>query len=211
MRPKVKICGVTTAQDALLAVRLGADFLGLNFYPPSPRCVDIEAAREIATAVRESGREVLLVGVFVNHSTTEIAAIEEAVGLDLVQFHGEESQAEIASFRDRAIKVFRVEERLDPALLAGFEEVWGVLVDTRHPGLYGGSGESWDFASLRGAEDATIPRRVFIAGGLGPENVGRAIALARPWGIDLCSAVESVPGRKDPRLLTRLFEEIDHA
>jgi phosphoribosylanthranilate isomerase len=211
MRPKVKICGITSPQDALLAIRLGADFLGLNFYPPSPRSLAIESAQEIAQAVRRTGREVPLVGVFVNQPQVEIAAIDDAVGLDLFQFHGDESPAEIAPFEKRAIKVLRVENRLDPALLQGFERLWGLLVDTRHAGLYGGSGESWDFASLRESEDATIPPRVFIAGGLGPKNVGRAITMARPWGIDLCSGVESAPGRKDSRLMKRLFEEIDHA
>ena len=210
MRPKVKICGVTTPEDALLAVELGADYLGLNFYPPSPRGLDVEAARRIAAAVRESGREVPLVGVFVNRPPAEIAAIDTAVGLDLLQFHGDESSADIAPFAARAVKVLRVERHLDPALLAGFEGLWGLLVDTRHPGLYGGSGESWDFASLRRAGDARIPPRVFIAGGLAPHNVRQAVTAARPWGIDLCSGVESTPGRKDPKLLRTLFEEIDH-
>ncbi len=93
-------------------------------------------------------------------------------------------------------------------MLEGYEDVWGVLVDARHPRLYGGSGESWRFESLRELE-VQLPRRTFIAGGLGPGNVRAAIAAARPYGIDLCSGVEAEPGKKDPELLKRLFEEID--
>lgn len=209
MRPKVKICGVTCAEDARLAVELGADYLGLNFHPPSPRYVDPERAREIARRVRDgsaAGR-VGLVGVFVNRPRAEVEEIAETVGLDRVQFHGDEGADEIAPFADRALKVLRVRGRLDAAAAAGWEGVWGLLLDTRHPRLYGGSGESWDFASLGRAEH--LHPRLFLAGGLGPGNLGAALA-ARPWGIDLCSGVESRPGRKDRRLLEQLFEEIEH-
>ena len=120
-RPKVKICGVTTPEDALLAVELGADLLGLNFYPPSPRYVDPSRAREIATAVRaaEGGAEILLVGVFVDATPETVRETEREVGLDLLQFHGDETAADIAPFAARALRVFRVRDRLDP-LLAPF-------------------------------------------------------------------------------------------
>ena len=209
-RPKVKICGVTNPGDALLAVRLGADYLGLNFYPPSPRALDIPTAIRIAEAVRGGERPVPLVGVFVNRPPQEVETIDRAVGLDLLQFHGDESPEAMAPYAHRALAVLRVEEQLDPAVFAGLEDFWGVLVDTRHPGLYGGSGTSWDFTSLRSAGDATIPPRLFIAGGLRPANVHQALETARPWGIDLCSGVEKAPGQKDPQLLEHLFEEIHH-
>ena len=211
-RPKVKICGVTTPEDALLAVELGADLLGLNFYPPSPRFVDLARAREIATAVRtaRAGADIPLVGVFVNAGSETVRRTEGEVGLDLLQFHGDETAGDLAPFAERALKVFRVRDRLDPKILEDHGDVWGVLVDSRHPSLFGGSGESWDFASLRSVPGATIGPRVFIAGGIDPSNVTAAIHAARPYGVDLCSGVESRPGHKDPRLMQRLFEEIDH-
>ncbi len=207
MRPKVKICGVTCVEDARLAVDLGADYLGLNFYPPSPRYVEPARAREITAAVRDAGDRVALVGVFVNRPRPEIEEIAETVGLDRVRFHGDEEPREVAPFNRRALKALRVDGRLDAAAAAGWQDVWGLLLDARHGELYGGSGESWDLASLGRAAD--LHPRVFIAGGLGPGNVHAALA-ARPWGIDLCSGVEARPGRKDRRLMEQLFEEIEH-
>ncbi len=210
MRPKIKICGVTSVEEALLAADLGADLVGLNFYPPSPRYLEPRRAAEIAAAIRGARTEgVRLVGVFVNAPASLLEQTAETVGLDLLQLHGDETPAEVAPFAARALKAFRVRDRLDAAALAGFEDVWGVLVDSRHPSLYGGTGESWRFESLRQLGSA-LPRRTFIAGGLDPGNVRAAIDAARPYGIDLCSGVEAEPGKKDPELLARLFEEINH-
>jgi phosphoribosylanthranilate isomerase len=209
-RPQVKVCGVTTVYDALLAVHLGADYLGLNFYPPSPRFVSPPKAVEIAAAVRRLAPTLPLVGVFVNADAETLWAIDAVVGLDLLQFHGDETAAEVAPYAHRALKAFRVQDQLVDEDLEGWEDVWGWLVDSRHPQLYGGSGESWDFASLQRSGDATMGRRLFIAGGLGPGNVRQAIEAAQPWGIDLCSGIESTPGHKDPQLLRQLFEEIQH-
>ncbi len=206
-RPIVKICGVTSPAEAILAADLGAELLGLNFYPPSPRYLEPRRAVDIADAVR--GR-VKLVGVFVNTPASRLDEITATVGLDLLQFHGDETAAEVAPFASRALKAFRVRDQLDAAALEGYGEVWGVLVDSRHPRLYGGSGESWNFESLRQLE-GRLPRRTFIAGGLNPDNVGAAIAAARPYGIDLCSGVEAEPGKKSPELLRRLFEEISNS
>jgi phosphoribosylanthranilate isomerase len=211
-RPRVKICGVTTTSDALLAVRLGADYLGLNFHPPSPRYVEPETAAEIATAVREATGNVGLVnvglvGVFVNRPTTEVETVAAEVGLDLIQLHGDETPAEVAAWGGRSIKAFRVRERFEADLVKGYETAWGYLVDYRDPRLFGGSGHSWDFASLDGAQ---LHKPTFIAGGLGPDNVRAAIVAANPWGIDVCSGVESTPGKKDPELLEQLFKEIEH-
>lgn len=207
MRPHVKICGITDVEDALAAAALGADFLGLNFFPPSPRHVEPAQARGIAAAVRERlPQPPKLVGVFVNSPRSAVEDLVGTVGLDLVQFHGDEPRADVEALADRAIQVVRVAGRADAEALAGWEKVWGLLIDVDHPDLWGGSGTSWDFASLRRVEG--LPERLFIAGGLGPRNVRRAIAAARPWGIDLCSGVEVRPGKKDHQLLARLFEEI---
>ncbi|RMH22240.1 MAG: phosphoribosylanthranilate isomerase [Acidobacteria bacterium] len=209
-RPKVKICGVTTVEDALLAAALGADYLGLNFYPPSPRALDLDGAVEIARAVRAVERPPALVGVFVDRPRAEIEAIDERVGLDLLQFHGDEPPPALRPFAGRAIKVLRVSRRLDAQAILAYRDaarLWGFLIDYHHPTLRGGSGVSWDFAS---AGDLVVGKPLFIAGGLTPANVGAAIAAARPWGIDVCSGVEVSPGRKDAALLRRLFREIDH-
>ena len=200
---KVKICGVTDPANALAAVEMGADYLGLNFYPGSPRYLTVERAREIADAVR--GR-VPLVGVFVNASPGEIAETAEQVGLDLVQFSGDEGPEAVAPFAARAIKVFRAGHLPGHAELAAWSAVWGVLIDAPHRGLYGGTGEAWDYEAAIGLAG----RRVFLAGGIGPDNARRAVEAARPWAIDVCSRVESAPGIKDPELLRRLFQEVRH-
>lgn len=201
----VKICGVRTPEEALVAAELGADYLGLNFFPPSPRYVEPYAAVEIAAAVRETGRGVKLVGVFVNRPLIEVEEIDDGVGLDLAQFHGDERPEYLRTLADKAIKVFRVHDRIDPGAVAAFGDVWGFLFDYRHPRLYGGTGESWDFSSLAALR---IDRPTFIAGGIRPENVRAAVEASSPWGIDVCSGVEGEPGRKDPELLARLFAEL---
>jgi phosphoribosylanthranilate isomerase len=203
MAVKVKICGVTDPVNALAAVEMGADYLGLNFYPGSPRFLTIERAREIAGAAR--GR-VPLVGVFVNAAPDEIAETTEQVGLDLVQFSGDEAPETVAPFAARAIKVFRAGHLPGHAELAAWSAVWGVLIDAPHRGLYGGTGEAWDYEAAIGLAG----RRVFLAGGIGPDNARRAVEAARPWAIDVCSRVESAPGIKDPELLRRLFQEVRH-
>ena len=198
---KVKICGVTGPSDALAAVEMGADYLGLNFYPGSPRFLGIGRAREIADAVR--GR-VPLVGVFVNASPDEIVETAGKVGLDLVQFSGDEGPEAVAPFAARAIKVFRAGRLPGREELAAWSAVWGLLIDAPHRGLYGGTGEEWGYE----AASALAGRRLFLAGGIGPDNARRAVAAARPWAIDVCSRVESAPGIKDPELLRRLFQEV---
>lgn len=203
MPVKVKICGVTDPANALEAVELGADYLGLNFYPGSPRFVDAGRAREIAEAV--AGR-VPLVGVFVNASTAEIEETAGRVGLDLVQLSGDEGPDDVGPFAGRAIKAFRTGALPGPEEIAAYGTLWGVLIDAPHDSLYGGTGVAWDYGSVRDA----APERLFLAGGLGPDNVRQAIESARPWGIDVCSRVESAPGIKDAELLRRLFLEVRH-
>ncbi|HEV2852912.1 MAG TPA: phosphoribosylanthranilate isomerase [Thermoanaerobaculia bacterium] len=203
MPVKVKICGVTDPANALAAVELGADYLGLNFYPGSPRFVDAGRALEIASAV--AGR-VPLVGVFVNAPAGEIEEIAGRVGLDLVQFSGDEGPEAVAPFAGRALKAFRTGGLPGREEMAAYGELWGVLIDAPHGSLYGGTGTAWDYGSVRGG----APERLFLAGGLGPDNVRRAVETARPWGVDVCSRVESAPGVKDVELLRRLFLEVRH-
>jgi phosphoribosylanthranilate isomerase len=200
----IKVCGVTRPEDAALCCELGADFLGLNFYPGSPRCVEVGQAREIAEAAASRAG---LVGVFVNRPAAETAEIAEAVGLDLLQFSGDEEPAEIGRFSSRGLKVFRSGGDPGAAALAPYGDFWGVLFDARHGRLYGGTGHTWPFGEV-----ATIAarRRVFVAGGLGPGTARAAAAASGAWGIDVCSRVESAPGIKERTLLERLFEEVRH-
>jgi phosphoribosylanthranilate isomerase len=202
---RVKICGVTTPEDALLAAAAGADLLGLNFYPPSPRCLDAAGARKIAQAVRASHPDVLLVGVFVNLPPREIDALDAAVSFDLLQFSGEESDLVVGLYASRALKVFRTGGPPAREALDAFADLWGILVDAAHHTLYGGTGLCWDFSSVA---PLAATRRLLVAGGIGPGNAAAAARSSGAWGLDVCSGVESAPGRKDPRLLSRLFEEI---
>ncbi len=186
-------------------MELGADFLGLTFYRASPRYVEPERARAIAEAVRGCSRKVPLVGVFVNSPAAEVESIAERVGLDLLQFHGDEEPDLMAPFAGRAVKAFR--GMPSSAELAAWDAVWGILVDAPHDTLYGGTGAAWDYERV--ASGPSI-RRLFLAGGLGPDNVRRAVESVRPYAIDVCSRVESRPGRKDLELLRRLFQEVRH-
>jgi len=215
-RPLVKICGLTRPEDARLAVELGADLVGLNFHPPSPRALGLERAREIAAAVAGSG--VLVVGVFVALSAGEIEEVAAAVGLDLVQLHGREDPEAARRFGTRAIQVFRRPDPPDAAELALYGGVWGFLFDAPAPAgvptdrfagadAYGGTGRTWDHGALRGL---AAERPVLVAGGIRPGNARRALEVSGARGVDVCSGVESAPGIKDPRLMRELFEEIEH-
>ncbi|MDX1644791.1 MAG: phosphoribosylanthranilate isomerase [Thermoanaerobaculia bacterium] len=204
MRPAIKICGVTRPGDARLAVELGAAYIGLNFYAGSPRCVSHRQARRIADEVAGECR---LVAVVAGATRRDVAAILDEVGPDLVQFHGDERWSDIEPFAERAIKVLRVDERPEPRQLAEFAGVWGFLLDARHEDLLGGTGESWSWSRVGDLADG---RPIFLAGGIRPENV-RAAAATGADAIDVCSGVESAPGRKDRRLLERLFEELNRA
>ena len=215
MRPHVKVCGITRREDADAAIALGAEVIGLNFYPGSPRCVDVEDA---ALLRRHVGDRARVVGVFVDREAAEVTRIAEAVGLDLLQFHGHEGPAELEPHGARAIKVFRVAGELPRDEIARYTTVWGFLFDTARSvnaeashadhRRFGGTGTSWSWDT---AGPLPADRPVFVAGGVKPDNVAELLGRLSPWGIDVSSGVESAPGRKDPVLLERLFEEIAHA
>lgn len=207
MSVRIKICGVTDPENARTVVELGVDYLGLNFYRVSPRFVGIERAREIAAAVE--GR-VSLVGVFVNHVPSEVSEIAERVGLDLLQFSGDEGPETVAPHATRAIRVFRTGRAPGPETLEAYGDLWGILLDAPHGSLYGGTGTAWDYGSIASAP-GLAGRRLFLAGGIGPDNARRAVSMVRPFAIDVCSRVESTPGIKDPELLRRLLEEARNA
>ncbi|HVR06735.1 MAG TPA: phosphoribosylanthranilate isomerase [Thermoanaerobaculia bacterium] len=217
-RVAVKICGVAEPADAVLGAELGAAYLGLNFWPGSPRFVELGRAREIAAAVRSAAPAVALVGVFVNPTPAAVEETAAAVGLDLLQFSGDEPAAALRPFAARAIKALRSH---DPAAAAAYADCWGVLFDAPAAGdtpgrpagsaaEYGGTGRRWDYAAVAGAIAGASLARVFLAGGIGPGNVRQVVATLRPFAVDVCSGVESAPGRKDPQLLQQLFEEVSN-
>ena len=196
MAVRIKVCGITRCEDAELAVGLGADFIGLNFYPPSPRCLTLEPAAAIARAVKGRAR---LVGVFVNATRAYIEERLELLGLDLLQFHGDEDDGALRGWPVPVIRALRL--RSDAALDAikiGIGEIKAdfILIDTFHPQLFGGTGRARPLDAL-GALDLS---RVFVSGGLTPDNAAEAAAL-NPYALDVASGVEAAPGIKDQRKL----------
>jgi phosphoribosylanthranilate isomerase len=214
---QIKICGITTPEDAIMAVDAGADAIGLNFFAKSPRYVSPEAARTIAAAVKGRATRV---GVFVNPTVAEVRLIASDVDLDLVQLHGDEAPELAAELSDhiRVMKAFRIgPEGLKSVLeyLDCFRRYGGhmqqVLFDARKPGQYGGTGKTADWDTLKDyPQDGWHPLLV-LAGGLTPDNVAKAIQAVRPSGVDTASGVEQSPGRKDAVLVARFVSEARRA
>ncbi len=203
--PEIKICGLTREDDVALCVRLGTDYLGFNFVPSSPRCLPLDRALALADAARAAG-STRLVGVFANQHPERVEEIAERVGLDLFQFHGEENFEQIAPFLPRSIKAFRRPHPPLEAELAPYANAYALLFDAYHPTQLGGTGEAWDFAAL--APLAHPGRRIFVAGGISPENACAALAASRATALDVCSRVESAPGIKDSTKLEALFSRL---
>ncbi len=187
---RVKVCGMTRVEDALKAVELGADAVGFIFYKKSPRAVTLGKAR---TIIKELPPFVNRVGVFVNESAERINEIKEKLGLDLVQLHGDESPAFSKKIKSRVLKAIRISDSSSLKELSKFS-VDGFLLDTFHPGIYGGTGKVFDWKL---AKRAGKFGRIIVAGGLNQDNVAEAISKARPYGVDVCSGVEKIPGIKD--------------
>lgn len=186
-----KICGITRIEDALLAAEAGADAVGLVFYARSPRAVDVQQARAIIAALPPF---VTTVGLFVNASRGELNEVLEAVPLDLLQFHGDETAADCSGYHRPYIKALRVRPGEDiQARCAEFPQAAGILLDTFVPGVPGGTGESFDWSLV--PEDPGCP--IILAGGLSAENVAAAIRQVRPWAVDVSGGVEASKGVKD--------------
>ncbi|HEX4211637.1 MAG TPA: phosphoribosylanthranilate isomerase [Candidatus Binataceae bacterium] len=191
MSVRVKICGITTPEDAKLAIACGADLIGLNFYPPSPRYVDRDRACRIREVI---GGRAIVVGLFVNAASEHIEECRRELGLDMLQFHGDEGESVISGWPVKVIRAMRVQP--DTAETTYTTDADYRLLDTFHPGLYGGTGRRLAAAWL-GAADLS---RTILAGGLTPENVAEAVAL-KPYAVDVAGGVESAPGVKDPAKL----------
>jgi phosphoribosylanthranilate isomerase len=192
----LKICGITIQEDATAAIAGGANAIGFNFYPKSPRYIQPERAAAIATGAR-----VRRVGVFVNEPRQTVEEIGRIASLDTVQLHGEESSADYPA--SLAVwKALRVGADFDLARAnqdAGAAEA--LLLDGPAGELYGGAGRSFDW-SLAGVGT----RRIIVAGGLDASNVAQAVALAHPWGVDACSRLESAPGKKDLKRMNEFLQ-----
>jgi len=197
---QVKICGITTIEDATAAVAAGADALGLVFYPASPRYIDMDRAAAIAAAVPPF---VTLTGLFVNAAVEDVRAVLGKVPLNLLQFHGDEDAGYCEQFLRPYIKALRMKDGLD--VLAAMHEhprARGFLLDAYRPGVPGGTGETFDWQRV----PQHSGRPVVLAGGLSPDNVARAIEAARPQAVDVSGGVEAVPGRKDPEKVRAFIE-----
>ena len=190
LSPIIKICGLTSLEQALSCVELGADWLGLNCWSGSSRYITAEKALEIVDGLPES---VSTVGVFVNESTDTLESIMRETGIDLAQLHGDETPENCKKITVPWFKAFRVSPSFQPQRIQDYGgETF--LLDAYSKTHYGGSGQKidWELASTVSAMGKLI-----LAGGLAPENVADAVNKVRPWGVDVCSGVESEPGIKD--------------
>lgn len=198
----VKICGITDVDDALLAVALGADAVGMVFASGSTRQIAVDRARNIASRVPG---ETLTVGVFRNEAKERVVDLVHNAGLKAAQLHGNESVEDVAWIAERIPMVIKaVAAGTEQAARAREFPVPIILVDAPTPG----SGEVFDWAL---ADSLPENRKILLAGGLTPDNVADAIATVKPWGVDVASGVESDPGRKDPPALRRFIQNAKEA
>jgi phosphoribosylanthranilate isomerase len=208
MSTRVKICGITNLDDANRAVDLGAWALGMIFWPRSPRVVEADEAEAIGAELR---RRAELAGVFVNATLDEVALAADRASLSILQLHGDEGPAYCreAARRTgaRVMKAMRVGNASHIRSLQTFHTDYHLL-DAHVPGSFGGTGETFNW-ELAGRHRGPVP--VVLSGGLTPENVGEAIAVARPFAVDTASGTEATPGRKDPAKLTAFFRAVEAA
>ena len=198
---RVKICGITNLEDALLAAELGADALGFIFYPKSPRHVAPEAARSI---IAQLPPFVASVGVFVDEAAAVVQELAAKVRLDWVQLHGQESPDYCRNLGRKVIKAFRIQDEDSLRQLADYRgAAQALLLDTYKKGQVGGTGEIFDWHLARKAKKYGP---IILAGGLTSENVALAIATAGPAAVDAASGTEAAPGKKDPAKLRAFFE-----
>ncbi len=202
---RIKICGITRVEDALLAAELGADAIGLVFYPQSPRCLTSHKAQEI---VKVLPAFVTTVGLFVDQTAEEISKILAEVNPNLLQFHGAESQAWCSNFGVPYIKALRMQSGVNvKTQFQGYSDAKAILLDTYHVQHPGGTGVTFDWNLI----PQKIDKPLILAGGLNAANVAGAIHRVRPYAVDVSSGVESAPGIKDVAKLKAFFHEVRHA
>lgn len=202
---RVKICGLCTPEQAELAVRAGADAIGMVFHPDSPRYVEPAAAREICAALPPF---VTSVGLFVDTPAERLEALLEQVPLQLLQFHGSESAAECRRWRQPYLKALRMRPELDADVAAAaYPDAAGILLDSYRPGVPGGTGERFDWSRVQRERRYHL----VLAGGLNADNVAAAIAQVQPWAVDVSGGVESTPGVKDPERMEAFMHAVRQA
>jgi phosphoribosylanthranilate isomerase len=213
----VKICGMTNLEDALTAVEAGADAVGFVFYGKSPRNISVEVAREIVEKLPESVEKV---GVFVNECEDSICAVADEAGLTAVQLHGDDEDPHVADLvagRRPHLKILAAISMHHPSPV-GWASVWNpdvvntFLIDSGDSSKHGGTGEAFDWrASLRTLDEIRRFGQLVVAGGLTAENVAEAIAILKPWGLDVASGVEARPGKKDPEKVRAFVKAVRDA
>ena len=200
---KVKICGLTNYEDAVAAMEMGADLLSFNFYPKSPRYI---LPQKAALIISKLPAFIDIVGVFVNSSLEEVRNTIDQCQLNWVQLHGDESPQfcrELLSRNVKSIKAIRVKDKSDiDRAQTYFTDA--ILLDAFNPAKYGGTGLTFDWNII-----GHITKRVFLAGGINPDNAARADKLG-VYGIDVCSGIEAQPGKKDHKKMKKLFDNIRH-
>lgn len=200
-----KICGITRIEDALAAAEAGADAIGLVFYAKSPRAVTVQQARAI---IAELPPFVTTVALFVNATRCELSEILEAVPLDLLQFHGDETPHDCAGHHRPWIKALRVRPGDDLKLACRqYADASGILLDTFVPGIPGGTGEAFDWSLV----PAGLGKPIILAGGLSADNVGQAIAQVRPYAVDVSGGVEQAKGIKDAARIEAFVRAVKQA
>jgi phosphoribosylanthranilate isomerase len=201
---KVKICGITDLQDALAAIQLGAHALGFNFYKKSPRYIEPAQAKSLVEALPPL---VSLVGVFVDeYSPERVMNIAQAIGISSVQLHGLESPEYVKKLSGlQVIKAFRVDDQFEVRQMPAYP-VNTFLLDGDAPGHFGGTGKTFDWDVALAAKQHG---RIILAGGLSSENIFEAVCKVEPYAIDICSGIESRPGKKDLEKMQDLFHEIE--
>ena len=204
MRTRIKFCGITRAEDAQAAARLGVDALGFVFYAKSPRAVRAEQAREIA---RQVPPFVTRVALFLDASADEIQQVIGIVNPDVLQFHGREPRAFCAGFGKPYIKTLGMDGAADLAgAAAAYPDAAAILLDSHAHGAAGGSGRTFDWSRA-----PRLPQPVILAGGLSAANVAAAVTALRPHGVDVSSGIEAAPGVKDEAKMREFVKEVRHA
>jgi phosphoribosylanthranilate isomerase len=204
MRVRVKICGITRREDALAAARAGADAIGLVFYPPSPRCLSLAQARALRNALPPF---VTVIALFVNPARDEVERVQAEVRPDALQFHGEEDPAFCRQFGLPYIKACRVREGTDLLeYFSPFADAQGWLADA-YVEAYGGVGAKFDWHLVPAVRD----RPLILSGGLSVANVGEALRVVKPWGVDVSTGVEVAKGIKDATMIEAFIAEVKNA
>ncbi len=204
MTVKIKFCGITREEDAIAAAAVGADAIGLNFYPSSPRATTLQQAQSIINALPPF---ITTVGLFVNEDASRVQQVLDQVMLDRLQFHGDETPAYCQQFNKPYIKAIPIDENTDIATACQqYQSAVACLLDTSHPTLKGGTGKVFDWRLV--PRDCPCP--IILAGGLTPENVGAAIKQVKPYAVDVSSSIEKEPGIKDFAKLQAFAKEVHH-